>query len=111
MNVFNRGRPKGHLLNVLQRGPVEESPRGAYRPGVMSSKLARNENLRTSHGDALDKPSGDRGLGDGLERLNGRDKQRGRRPLGLGAVQIPLQGSEWAPNFVIFNGREGRDRG
>ena len=42
-----------------------------------------------------------------LKRLKGRDKQRGRRPLVLGTVQKPLQGSDRTPNLVSFNGREG----
>ena len=104
-----RGGPVSRLLNVLHGGTVEESPRRANRPGFMSSKPTRNESFRTSYRDALDKPSGDRGLGDGLKRLNGWDKQRGRGPLVLGTVQIPFQGSDRTPHFVCFNGREGRD--
>ena len=77
----------------------------------MRSKLTRNKGFRSSHRDTFDKPPGNRGFGDGLKRLNGRDKQRGRRPLGLGTVQKPLQGSDWvSPSLVSFNGREGQHR-
>ena len=76
----------------------------------MSSKLTRNKGFRTGHWDTFDKPSGNRGFRNGLKRLNGWDKQRGRGPLGLGTVQIPLQGSDRAPDLVSFNGREGRHK-